>query len=114
VLLTEIVTVEERDGVTFVGVDTGWNQACERFVYGDPLTIVPVAAADAPPAGVVTVAGHINEGDDLFGEDLPMPAVAEGDVLAILNVGSYNASMWSEHCLRPPAGSVAFADRTDP
>jgi diaminopimelate decarboxylase len=113
VLLAQVVSVEPREGVVFVGLDAGWNQACERFVYGDRLEIVACAAAGAPPTGRVTVAGNINEGDDLFGEDVPMPALAEGDVVAILGVGSYNASMASEHCLRPPAPSVVFADRED-
>ncbi len=59
----------------------------------------------------MTISGHINEGDDLFAEDLPFPDVVEGDIVAALNVGSYNASMTSEHCLRPPALSVFFTDR---
>jgi len=111
VLLTEVVSLEERDGVLFAGVDTGWNQACERFVYGDPFEVVLCRSAGAEPARPVTIAGHINEGDDLFAEDHPMPALREGDVVAILGAGSYNASMWSEHCLRPPAGALAFAER---
>jgi hypothetical protein len=32
-------------------------------------------------------------------------------VVALLGVGSYNASLYSEHCLRPPAGAVFFRDR---
>ena len=60
----------------------------------------------------VTVAGHINEGNDLFAEDHPMPEVEEGDIVAIPNVGSYNASMVSVHCLRPEPSSVFFTDRT--
>jgi diaminopimelate decarboxylase len=109
--LAEVVTVEEREGVTFVGLDTGWNVLGERFVYGSNLPLVLCRAADAPPAGPVTVAGNINEGDDLYGEDVPLPEVREGDVLAALNVGSYNASMTSVHCLREPAGAVFFRDR---
>ena len=111
VLLAEVVTKEERDGLLFAGVDAGWNQACERFVYGDPFEVVVCRAADAGPAREVTVAGNINEGDDLFAEDQPLPDFGEGDVLAILGAGSYNASMASEHCLRPPAAAVAFAER---
>lgn len=109
--LAEVVTVEERDGVTFVGLDTGWNVMGERFVYHSALPLVLCRAADAAPAGPVTVSGNINEGDDLFGEDVPMPVVREGDVIAALGVGSYNASMTSVHCLREPAGSVFFTDR---
>jgi diaminopimelate decarboxylase len=57
------------------------------------------------------VAGNINEGDDLFAENVPFPPVEEGDVVAMLNVGSYNAVMAMEHCLRPHAASAFFADR---
>jgi len=111
VLLAEVVTVEVRDGTTFAGIDVGWNAMCEHFVYGALLDVVLCRAGDAPPAGLVTVSGHINEGNDLFAEDQPLPAVAEGDILAAINVGSYNASQWSNHCLRPPAEAVAFEDR---
>ena len=109
--LAEVVTVEERDGTTFVGLDTGWNVMGEHFVYGANLPLVLCRAADAEPAGAVTVSGNINEGDDLFGEEVPLPKVREGDIVAALNVGSYNGSMTSVHCLREPAGTVFFDDR---
>jgi diaminopimelate decarboxylase len=57
------------------------------------------------------VSGNINEGDDLWGEDVPLSELRERDVLALLNVGTYNASMHLDHCLRPPAGTVAFDGR---
>ena len=109
--LAEVVSVEDRDGTTFVGLDTGWNVINEHFVYRIPFHPILCRAADAEPAGTVTVAGHINEGSDLFAEDHPMPPVREGDIVAIPNVGSYNASMTSVHCLRPVAPSVFFTDR---
>ncbi|HZD79407.1 MAG TPA: diaminopimelate decarboxylase [Actinomycetota bacterium] len=111
VLLAEVVSMELREGVTFVGLDAGYNVAPERFIYGSPLPVVPCLGPDAPPAGPVTITGNINEGDDVFAEDLPLPAVAEGDVLAMLGVGSYNASMHLDHCLRPAARVVAFPHR---
>jgi diaminopimelate decarboxylase len=37
--------------------------------------------------------------------------VHEGDIVALPNVGSYNASMSSAHCLRGPAASIAFPAR---
>jgi diaminopimelate decarboxylase len=109
--LAEVVTVEDRDGTRFVGLDTGWNVMGEHFVYRANLPLVLCRAADAAPVGTVTVSGNINEGDDLFGEDVPLPDVHEGDIVAALNVGSYNASMTSEHCLREAAGTVFFEDR---
>ncbi len=111
IALAEVVTVEERDGVRFVGVDIGWNAMGERFIYHSFLDVVLCRAADEAPAREVTISGHINEGDDLFAEDLPFPDVTEGDIVAALNVGSYNASMTSEHCLRPAADAVFFAER---
>jgi diaminopimelate decarboxylase len=109
--LAEVVTVEERDGALFVGLDIGWNAMGERFIYRSLLDLVLCRAADAPADREVTISGHINEGDDLFAENLPFAHVVEGDIVAAINVGSYNASMTSEHCLRPAAGSVFFTDR---
>jgi diaminopimelate decarboxylase len=109
--LAEVVTVEDRGGITFVGLDTGWNVLGEHFVYRAHLPLVLCRAADAEPAASVTVSGNINEGDDLFGENVPLPEVREGDIVAALNVGSYNGSMTSAHCLREPAGTVFFEDR---
>jgi diaminopimelate decarboxylase len=111
VLLMEVVSVEERDGVLFAGVDTGWNQAPEPFIYRDVFDVILCRAAGADAERPVTVSGNINEGNDLFAQDLPMPAVREGDVLALIGVGSYNASLYSAHCLRPPAGAVFLWDR---
>jgi diaminopimelate decarboxylase len=110
--LAEVVTVEDRDGSTFVGLDTGWNVLCEHFVYRIPFFPVLCRAADAPAVHEVTFSGHINEGPDLFAEAHPFPDVLEGDIVALPNVGAYNASMTSAHCLREPPPSVAFEDRT--
>jgi diaminopimelate decarboxylase len=111
VLLAEVVSLDERDGVTFAGLDAGFNVAPERFVYGALLPIVLCRAVDAEPDRAYTVAGNINEGDDLWGEGVPLPELREGDVLAMLGVGTYNRSMHLDHCLRPAAPTVAFADR---
>jgi diaminopimelate decarboxylase len=110
--LAEVVTVEERDGVLFAGLDTGWPAMCEHFVYGSLLDLVLCRAADADPAREVTITGNINEGDDVFSRDLPLPEIREGDIVAAINVGSYNASMTGTHCLREPAVAVFFRDRS--
>jgi diaminopimelate decarboxylase len=111
VLLAEVVSAEDRDRHRFVGVDAGFNVAPERRIYDEPIPLILCRAVDAPGERPVTVAGNINEGDDLWAEDLPLPEVGEGDVIALLRVGSYNRSMHIEHCMRPPARTVAFADR---
>jgi len=109
--LAEVVTVEDREGTTFVGLDTGWNVLCEHFVYDIPFFPILCRAADAPAVREVTFSGHINEGPDLFAEGYPFPEALEGDIVALPNVGSYNASMTSFHCMREPAASVMFENR---
>ena len=110
VLLGEVVTVEERRGVTFVGLDIGWNVDCAYFIYGFAQELVLCRDAAAPRSEVVTVAGHINEASDVFAEDYPLPSVEEGDILAILNAGGYLQAMSSTHCLRP-TGTALFLSR---
>ena len=110
ILLGEVVTVEDRSGTRFVGLDLGWNVNCAYFVYGYAQEIVLCRAADVPRTQRVTVAGHINEAGDVFAEDYPMPEVAEGDIVSILNAGGYDQAMSMTHCLRPMAEAV-FLDR---
>lgn len=110
ILLGEVVSVESRRGVTFVGLDIGWNVNCSYFIYRYAQEFVLCRAADAPRTERITVAGHINEAGDVFAEDYPMPVVAEGDILALLNAGGYHQAMSSTHCLRPMADAV-FLER---
>ena len=110
ILLGEVVTVERRRDVTFVGLDIGWNVNCAYFIYRFAQELVVCRTADADRTEVVTVAGHINEASDVFAEDYPMPPVEEGDMVALLNAGGYLQAMSSTHCLRPMGGAV-FLDR---
>ncbi len=110
VLLAEVVSVERRGSVTFVGLDVGWNVNCASFIYGYAQEVVPLAAPMRERTQLVTVAGHINEAGDVFAEDYPMPDVAEGEGVAILNAGGYLQAMSMTHCLRP-TGSAVYLDR---
>ena len=106
VLLGEVVTVERRGPVTFVGLDLGWNVNNAHMVYGYAQEIVPVRGPLRDRPGLVTVAGHINEAGDLFAVDYPFPEVEEGELVAMLNAGGYVQAMSMTHCLRPLAGAV--------
>jgi diaminopimelate decarboxylase len=110
VLLGEVVTVERRRGVTFIGLDIGWNVNCSYFIYRFAQEFVLCRDAAATRTETVTVAGHINEAGDVFAEDYSMPPVSEGDMIATLNAGGYLQAMSSTHCLRPMAGAI-FLDR---
>ncbi|HYH93304.1 MAG TPA: diaminopimelate decarboxylase [Candidatus Saccharimonadales bacterium] len=110
ILLGEVVTVEERRGTTFVGLDLGWNVNCAYFIYGFAQELVPCRDPLGARTETVTVAGHINEASDVFAVDYPMARIREGDIVALLNAGGYHQAMSSTHCLRP-MGEAVFLDR---
>jgi diaminopimelate decarboxylase len=108
VLLVEVVTVEDKGGVRFVGVDCGFNTFNLPAMYHYHQEVVLCRAADSPAAISCTVAGHINEAGDLFAENCALPEVQEGDILALLHAGGYGASMASYHCARPTAAELVL------
>ena len=116
VALAEVVTVEDRslagDGsAVFAGLTCGWNLVHLRFVYRESVETVLCRAADAPRTARYTLAGHINEGPDIFAEDYPLPPLQEGDIVAMLGVGCYCQANWHPHCLRPLPPVLWFDDR---
>jgi len=111
VLLVEVVSVEDRLGVTFVGVDAGWNVMNDPYIFGRRPAAVMATRAAEPCDREVTLAGHISEGNDLFRSDLPLPEVREGEVLALASVGGYTPGMWTDHCMRPRAATLYFSER---
>lgn len=106
VLVAEVTTIETRRSGIWVGIDAGHNINLYAAHYQIPMAIIPVANPLAPPTQVVHVAGNINEANDVFARDLPMPALREGDLVALYPAGAYGASMASDHCMRGFAREV--------
>jgi diaminopimelate decarboxylase len=100
VLLVRVNTVEDKAGVRFVGVDAGLNIQNLAAYYHTPFIVAPLRWPVGARTQRVTVAGNINEALDLLAEDVALPALAEGDLIALLNVGGYGAAMSSNHCMR--------------
>ena len=72
---------------------------------------VPCAiAADAGTYSLVEGSARVLR-DTTWYKLVPGARFREGDIVAAINVGSYNASMTSMHCLREPSGSICFGDR---
>lgn len=107
VLVVEVNTVEEKAGTTWVGVDAGHNINVYMAHYGIPVEIAHVGRPYDRPDGTHSVAGNINESNDVFAEGLRLPRVEEGDLLALLPAGAYGTSMASDHCMRGWAKEVA-------
>jgi diaminopimelate decarboxylase len=111
VMLAEVITVEDRLGSTFVGLDYGWNVMHLVFIYREFAESVLCRAADAARSATYTFTSHINEGPDLLAEDYPFPPLEEGDIVAVLGVGAYCQANWHTHCLRPFPEVLYFDDR---
>jgi diaminopimelate decarboxylase len=99
ILITRVNYVERKRDKVFVGVNSGFNLAPEPVFYRLPCEPVPCVLRDGPPSRV-TIAGNMNEPQDIWASDVELPPVREGDCLALLNAGGYAAAMGSRHCLR--------------
>jgi len=107
VLVLRANTVEYKKDTLFVGVDGGFNHACEPVYYGMPCEPVPAVLSgskDTVWAGdslvPTTIAGNINEALDVWCKGFPLPKLDEGDLVVLLNAGGYASSMSSNHCMR--------------
>ena len=108
VLIAEVNTVEEKWGTRWVGVNAGHAVNLYAAHYGLPMEIAHVARPLVPAVSEYSVAGNINESNDVFAEDVWLPELREGDFLALLPAGAYGSSMASDHCLRGGAAEVAL------
>ncbi len=98
-LVTEVNMVEEKQDVLFVGVNGGLNMQPLTVYYDIPAEVVPLSRREGELRRV-TIVGNINESIDVLARDVLLPPLAEGDLLAFLNLGGYASTMSSNHCLR--------------
>jgi diaminopimelate decarboxylase len=99
-LLAQVNTVEDKGGTRFVGVDAGLGILNLWAYYGIPYVVAPLQLRSGAPRERVSISGNINEAVDLLAEDVELPALAEGDFIALVNAGGYGAAAASNHCMR--------------
>ena len=109
VLLTRVIYVKDGDNKRFVIVDAAMNDLLRPTLYEAHHAVLPWnrAGADEGPADIV---GPVCETGDYLAQDRMMPALAEGDGLAVMSAGAYGAVMASSYNSRPPAGEVMVLD----
>jgi diaminopimelate decarboxylase len=101
-LVLSVTDLEIKRDRLFAFLDGGFNLAPEPAYYDLPCEPVACTPRSLDPADwrPVTLAGNINEALDLWAENHPMPPLAEGDRIALINAGGYGAAMSSNHCMR--------------
>jgi diaminopimelate decarboxylase len=114
VLLTSVVYRKKNDGKRFLVVDAAMNDLIRPALYGAYHEIVPVTQSAGLPAKseVTDIVGPVCETGDFFARDRELPAVDEGDLLAILDAGAYGMVLSSNYNTRPRPAEVLVAGKT--
>ena len=111
VLLASVVLAKGDE--RFVVIDAAMNDLLRPAMYDAWHGIVPLAAGNAVGATrPVDVVGPVCESSDTFARSRPLPALAPGARLAILDAGAYGAVMSSTYNARPlPPIALVDGDR---
>ncbi len=112
ILLTKILYIKKVDRKTFVVVDAGMNDMARSALYGVSHKIIAVEKINDPEAQRVDVVGPVCESSDIFAKDIMLPSsLAVGDLLAIMTVGAYGASLSSMYNSRSLIPEVLIANQ---
>lgn len=110
VLLTRVNTIKPTPQRCFVGVDAGMHLMIRIPLYDAYHHIVAATKLDRPATQRYDICGPICETGDVLGRDRLLPALVEGDLLAICDAGAYGQAMASTYNSRPLPAAVLVQD----
>lgn len=97
VAVYRVGAVKRRGDRTWLLTDGGMADNPRHALYGARYSCLPVQAPGRERCERVSVAGPYCESGDVVIEDLPMPKVEEGELIAIPVAGAYHLSMSSNY-----------------
>jgi len=110
-LLARALWCKRSGGRRILVVDAGMNDLQRPALYNAHHRMLPVCA---PPPGAerepTDIVGPICETGDCFARARPFPDIGRGDLIAILDVGAYGASMASEYNARPRVAELMVSE----
>ena len=108
ITLYTVGVVKDVPGIRrFVSIDGGMTDNIRPALYGAVYEAALANKALQEPAEMVTIAGKACESGDLLIEDIHLPPVEKGDLLAVFSTGAYCYSMASNYN-RNPRPAVIF------
>jgi diaminopimelate decarboxylase len=113
VALYRVGAIKEIAGVRhYVSVDGGMADNIRPALYGARYTAEVANRAATGPTRRVTIAGKYCESGDILIEEIDLPELATGDILAVPAAGAYCLAMASNynHALRPAVVLVNDGD----
>ncbi len=102
ILVSRVIYVKDGEEKQFVIQDAAMNDLIRPTLYDAYHDILPVREA-SPDAATITadVVGPVCESGDYLAKSRRLPAVAEGDLLAIMTAGAYGAVQSGTYNTRP-------------
>lgn len=97
VAVYRIGAIKRRGDKTWVLTDGGMADNPRFALYGARYSCLPVEGLNREIGGKVSIAGPYCESGDIVIEDLPMPELKEGELIAIPVAGAYHLSMSSNY-----------------
>lgn len=97
VAIYRVGAVKRRGDKIWLLTDGGMADNPRFALYGARYSCLPVSGVGRERSECVSVAGPYCESGDIVIEDLPMPKVKEGELIAIPVVGAYHLSMSSNY-----------------
>jgi len=111
VALYSVGAVKEIRGVrTYVSVDGGMGDNVRPALYGARYTARVANKMHDAPGARVAIAGRYCEQGDILIEDVALPRVAPGDLIAVPCAGAYQIPMASNYNLIPRPVVIAVRD----
>jgi diaminopimelate decarboxylase len=101
ILVSRVIYIKRGGTKTFVIVDAAMNDLIRPTLYDAYHHILPVRQAPAEGEGMVAdVVGGVCETGDYLALDRELPALAPGDLIAIMSAGAYGAVQASNYNTR--------------
>lgn len=94
----------------YIAVDGGMTDNPRPALYGSKYTAILANKASLEPVETVSVAGKCCESGDMLLRDVVLPAVDEGDILAVFATGAYNYAMSMNYNRLPRPAMVLVKD----
>jgi len=99
VILGSVYSIKHNGKTKYIGTDIGFNVLIRPSMYDShhDIEVYGKEELDHFAAESVTVVGNICETGDILAKDRELPTIMEGDIIGVLDAGSYGFSMSSNY-----------------
>jgi len=115
-ILGTVHAVKTNYDTKYIGTDVGFNVLMRPILYDSYHEIVAIRGGrmvSDPDGEKVTIVGNIFETGDILAKDRPMPELKEGDIIGVLDAGSYGYTMASNYNQRLRPAEVLITQSGD-